>query len=36
MDFKKIDMGELGRQLFAKILKATASDGKFNEIYEEC
>lgn len=36
VDFKKIDMGELGRHLFAKILKATASDGKFNEIYEEC
>ena len=36
MDFKKIDMGELGRQLFAKILKATASDGKFTEILEEC
>ena len=36
MDFKKIDMGELGRQLFAKILKATASDGKFVEILEEC
>ena len=36
VDFKKIDMGELGRHLFAKILKATASDGKFTEIYEEC
>ena len=36
MDFKKIDMGELGRQLFAKILKATASDGKFKDIFEEC
>lgn len=36
VDFKKLDMGELGRHLFAKILKATASDGKFNEIYEEC
>ena len=29
-------MGELGRHLFAKILKATASDGTFTEIYEEC
>ena len=29
-------MGELGRHLFAKILKATASDGTFQEIYEEC
>ena len=36
VDFKKLDMGELGRHLFAKILKATASDGSFNEIYEEC
>lgn len=35
VDFKKIDMGELGRHLFAKILKATASDGTFNEIFEE-
>lgn len=35
VDFKKLDMGELGRHLFAKILKATASDGKFNEIWEE-
>ena len=35
VDFKKIDMGELGRHLFAKILKATASDGKFTEILEE-
>jgi len=33
---KNIDLGELGRHLFAKILKATASDGKFNEIFEEC
>ena len=36
MDFSKIDMGELGRHLFARILKATASDGKFMEILEEC
>ena len=36
VDFKKLDMGELGRHLFAKILKATASDGTFQEIYEEC
>ena len=36
VDFKKLGMGELGRHLFAKILKATASDGSFNEIYEEC
>ena len=35
VDFNKIDMGELGRHLFAKILKATASDGKFTEILEE-
>ena len=36
VDFKQLDMGELGRHLFAKILKATASDGTFTEIYEEC
>lgn len=36
VDFKKIDMGELGRHLFAKILKATASDGAFMEILTEC
>jgi hypothetical protein len=29
---KQIDMGELGRHLFAKIMKATASDGTYGEI----
>ena len=29
-------MGELGRHLFAKILKATASDGNFEDIMAEC
>ena len=32
MDFSKIDMGEFGRHLFSKILKATASDGTFAEV----
>jgi calpain-15 len=32
MDFSKIDMGEFGRHLFSKILKATASDGTYSEV----
>jgi hypothetical protein len=28
-------MGELGRHLFAKIMKATASDGTYSEIMKE-
>ena len=35
MDFSKIDMGEFGRHLFAKILKATASDGTYEDIMNE-
>ena len=35
MDFSKIDMGEFGRHLFAKILKATASDGTYVDIMNE-
>jgi len=35
MDFSKIDMGELGRHLFSKILKATASDGNYEDIKTE-
>ena len=29
MDFKEIDIGELGRNIFAKILKATATPGSY-------
>ena len=36
MDFKDIDIGELGRNIFAKILKATATPGSYNDILEEC
>ena len=32
MDFSKIDMGEFGRHLFSKILKATASDGNYTDV----
>jgi hypothetical protein len=35
MDFSKIDMGEFGHHLFAKILKATASDGSYVDIMNE-
>lgn len=33
---KQIDMGELGRHLFAKIMKATATDGTYSEIMQHC
>ena len=36
MDFKKIDVGELGRCIISKILKATASHGNYEDILEEC
>lgn len=36
MDFGEIDMGELGRQIFCRLLKATASEGCFTDILEEC
>jgi hypothetical protein len=32
---KKLNLGEFGRHLFSKILKATASDGKYLEVLEE-
>jgi hypothetical protein len=35
-DFSDIDMGELGRQIFCRLLKATASEGSYNETIEEC
>lgn len=36
MDFKDIDMGELGRNIFAKVLKATSTSGTYNDVLEEC
>ena len=36
MDFKDIDIGELGRNIFAKLLKATATPGSYADILEEC
>ena len=36
MDFKDIDMGEFGRNIFAKIIKATASGGSYMDTLEEC
>lgn len=34
--FKSVKIGELGRQLFAKLLRATASDGNFEDIMAYC
>ena len=36
MQLKDINLGELGRHLFSKILKATASDGKYADILADC
>jgi len=36
MELKDINLGELGRHLFSKILKATASDGKYADILADC
>lgn len=36
MDFKDIDIGELGRNIFAKILKSTATRGSNNDVMQEC
>lgn len=33
---KDIDMGELGRHLFAKLLRSTASDGTYEDMLEHC
>lgn len=35
-DLKNIDLGELGRNLFARILRATASDGSFDDMMNHC
>ena len=35
-DLKDIDMGELGRHLFAKLLRCTASDGTLDDMMEYC
>ena len=36
MDLKDIDMGELGRHLFAKLIRATASDGSLEDMMDYC
>ena len=36
MDLKDVNMGELGRNLFAKLLRATASDGTYDDMVEKC
>ena len=36
MNFNEIDIGELGRNIFAKILKATSNSGSFQDVLEEC
>merc|ERR1712166_14481 len=36
MDFKDIDIGELGRNIFSKIMKATATPGAYSDVLEEC
>ena len=36
MDLNEINLGELGRQIFARLLKATASDGTYEDILYEC
>ena len=36
MDFKEIDLGEFGRNIFAKILKSTSTPGTYQDTIEEC
>ena len=36
MDFKDIDIGELGRNIFAKILQSTSTHGNSQDVIEEC
>lgn len=36
MELKDIDLGELGRNLFAKLLRVTASDGSLDDMLEYC
>jgi len=33
---KGVDLGELGRNLFARILRTTASDGSFEDMIAHC
>ena len=35
-DLKDIDLGELGRHLFAKLIRATASDGSLEDMMDYC
>jgi len=34
--FKDVDLGELGRNLFGKLLRATASDGTYEDTLAKC
>ena len=36
MDVKDIDLGDLGRNLFARLLRATASDGTYDDMVAYC
>ena len=33
---KNMNLGELGRNLFARLLRATSSDGTFEDIISSC
>ena len=35
-EYKDVDLGELGRNLFAKLLRATASDGSYEDMLAYC
>ena len=35
-DYKDVDLGELGRNLFGKLLRATASDGSYDDMVDYC
>ena len=36
MDFENIDIGELGRNIFAMVLNSTSTHGEFQDAIEEC
>ena len=33
---EKFNLGELGRQIFAKLIRVTSSDGNYEDILYEC
>lgn len=35
-EFADVDLGELGRNLFGKLLRATASDGTYEDMLAQC